>query len=263
MAQINCIKTNSFEMEYIKMGNGKRAFVMIPGISIKSVIPSADNIETAYSQFLNDYTIYLFDRKKDITDDYSIEDMANDTAIAINNLGLKEVYLFGASMGGMISQAIAINHPKLVKALIIGSSAARISEPSKDVLNSWISIAQKGDIKALSIKMIYDIYSEQTIKQYADVLVNANLDATERELDAFIISARQVTLFDAYDRLSSLNVPTLVIGSNEDKVLTANASLEIAQKLGCEIYMYDGFSHAVYDEAPDYKDKIEAFFAKY
>ena len=34
----------------------------------------------------------------------------------------------------------------------------------------------------------------------------------------------------------------------------------MAEKIGCEVLVYEGFSHAVYDEAPDYLEQVKAFF---
>ena len=42
-------------------------------------------------------------------------------------------------------------------------------------------------------------------------------------------------------------------------MLSAEATAEIAEKLGCEIYQFPGYKHAVYDEYPDIK-KIYANF---
>ena len=55
----------------------------------------------------------------------------------------------------------------------------------------------------------------------------------------------------------------LVIGAKEDKVVTAKGSEEIADKLGCEIYLYgEGYGHGVYDEAEDYKQRCLEFFER-
>ena len=37
------------------------------------------------------------------------------------------------------------------------------------------------------------------------------------------------------------------------------ASKEIAEKLGCEIYMYEKLGHAAYEEAKDFNNRVYAF----
>ena len=41
-----------------------------------------------------------------------------------------------------------------------------------------------------------------------------------------------------------------------------NSPREIADLLGCELHIYEDYGHAVYDEAPDYKERILEFFHK-
>lgn len=45
---------------------------------------------------------------------YLIEDMAEDAAALLGELGIGRAHVVGASMGGMITQALVINHPELV-----------------------------------------------------------------------------------------------------------------------------------------------------
>ena len=55
----------------------------------------------------------------------------------------------------------------------------------------------------------------------------------------------------------------LVIGAENDTVFPAEiSSKEMAEKTGWELYIYEHYCHAVYDEATDYKDRIMAFFEK-
>ena len=84
---------------------------------------------------------------------------------------------------------------------------------------------------------------------------------TEQDLRRFSVQARAIQTFDAYGDLEGITCPVLVIGVKDDKVLTGEASEEIAAKLGCELYMYPNtYGHCVFDEAPDYKDRIMHFF---
>ena len=56
------------------------------------------------------------------------------------------------------------------------------------------------------------------------------------------------------------------MGSEDDRVLGAEASRRIAEKLeghpGFIFHMYDGYGHAAYDMAPDYKQRILDFLQK-
>ena len=75
-------------MDFFKFGRGRKTLVILPGLSVQSVMLSADAIEKAYCSLENDFTIYVFDRRKELPPVYSIDDMANDTAEAMSAAGI-------------------------------------------------------------------------------------------------------------------------------------------------------------------------------
>lgn len=113
--KIETIKTDKFTMDYFRFGEGKETLVILPGLSVQSVMASADAVADAYRPLTDDFTIYLFDRRKELPDSYSVYEMAQDTAEAIQAAGLEHVNLFGASQGGMIAMIITLEHPELEK----------------------------------------------------------------------------------------------------------------------------------------------------
>lgn len=99
------------EMEYARFGVGKKFFIIIPGLSIKNILKSAAIVAESYKIFAEEYTVYLFDRRKMISPGYSLKEMADDIAEAMKNLGISNADIFGFSQGGMIAQDLAIRYP--------------------------------------------------------------------------------------------------------------------------------------------------------
>ena len=67
---------------------------------------------------------------------YVIDDMAQDTAGVVEQLDVGGVHVVGVSMGGCISQALALGHPELVRSLTSMSSSTgsrRVGHPRLDV----------------------------------------------------------------------------------------------------------------------------------
>ena len=253
-------------MNYLRFGKGSRMLVILPGLSVESVMNYADTVADAYSPLTDGFTIFLFDRRNDLPESYTVSDMARDTASAMQTLGLEQVCLFGVSMGGMTAMTVAIEHPELVSRLVLGSTSSCITAEQYQIIEKWIHLAGEGQSETLSLAFGEAIFPRKVFEQSRDALtVNAKM-FTEDDLARFIILAEGIKDFNVTNRLKDISCPALVIGSMDDSVLGAEASLQIAEQLkgrpDCELYMYDGYGHAVYDLAPDYKDRILRFMTR-
>lgn len=260
MAEIKTVKFDNFEMDYFTFGNGPKVFVIVPGMSLKSVMLSADAIIAAYAPFSSEYTCYVFDYVKDMRRGYSARDMADDLSFALRLLGVEHAYYFGASLGGMVLQELAIRHPEFIDKIALGSTFARVNDDTLGIMNRWKTYIEQRDVVALNRDMRTHIYSEEYLDQWSDAFAAIEADATDEELERAYRELCACLSFNSYQDLGKIKCPVLVIGSNCDKALQPSSSIELATALGCELYMYDGYSHAVYDEAPDYKDRLLKFF---
>ena len=261
--RIETVETRSFSMDYFRFGNGKDTLVILPGLSVQSVTGVAKAVAEAYRLLTDDFTIYVFDRRKNLPDSYSVSEMAQDTLEALQTLGLERICLFGASQGGMIAMELAIRKPNLVRKLILGSTAACVTDALYNTIEQWAEMADQSDVENLYLAFGKAIYPPDAFKQLQGLLGEMAKSATSEDLARFAILARGLKGFDVADSLEKIACPVLAIGSSDDKVLGADATLQIAEKLGgradFELHMYDGFGHAAYDMAPDYKDRMLRF----
>ena len=263
MIIIKTLTTESFSMDYFCFGEGEKIFVILPGLSIQPVSLNADAISAGYASLAKDYTVYVFERRKDLPEKYTVEDMADDTASAMKALGLRDAFVFGASQGGMMALVIAIRYPELVRKMILGSTSSHVLDEQFQVLEHWIELAEKKDRAGLYLSFGEKIYPPAVFSQYRAALISAAAAVTDEDLQRFIILAEGTRGFDVSKELDKIRCPVLVMGVYEDAVLDADATMEIAEKLdergNFRLFMYAGFGHAAFDTAPDYRDRMIHF----
>ena len=266
MAESGVVRKDGMEMEYCRFGTGSRVLVILPGLSIQSVMGAKDSIEDGYSVMKDDFTTYVFDRKKNIPDDYSIYDMADDTVVAIKELGLRDINVFGASQGGMIALVMAIRYPKLVKKVVLGSTSSHVKPAQRDVIDRWIRLAENKDREGLCEEYGKEIYPPNVYEQYKGYFSDMAKNVTDEELSRFVILARSIRDYDVSDELKKITCPVLALGVFEDPVLDSDATMEIAENLDhrqdFSLYMYNGYGHAAFDTAPDYRKRVHDFLLK-
>ncbi len=262
---IETVRTERFSMDYFRFGKGGKTLVILPGLSVQSVMGAADAIAAAYQTLAERYTIYVFDRRADLPAVYTVHDMAQDTAEAFRALGLEKVCLFGASQGGMIALALAIEHPELVDRMVLGSTSAHVREEQYRVIEGWVRLARAGDREGLYLAFAEAIYPPDVFGQYRASLIAAAETVTDRDLERFVILAEGVRGFDVVSELNRIKCPVLAIGVFEDGVLDSDATMEIAEKLDgrpdFRLYLYAGYGHAAFDTAPDYRQRILDFLS--
>ena len=254
------VDTGHGKIDYFKFGTGRQPFVIIPGLGVTSVIPSGPAVAAAYEVFSDDCTVYLFERIDQMTAGYTIRDMARDEAEAMQSLGIENADVLGCSMGGMIAIYLAAGYPELVRKLVISSSLARQNRTSRAVLGRWYELAEKGDVVALNRAISAKVYSRMYFEKFKDAFKATEHNGTSRELSHFATQVGAALHFDAWEELEKIRAKVMVTGSWNDNVLGARASVEMAAKLKCPLHMHAGYGHACYDEAPDFKNRLYAFY---
>lgn len=258
----DCVKINNTTMDYVVFGKGKNPLVIIPGLSMNRVKGAGVFLAYMYRIFAKDYRVYIFDRKETIAEEYTIKEIAADTAYAMKELAISQSCLFGVSQGGMIAQYLAMDYPELVKKLVLGVTLSKQNETVKNVVETWIQFVGSNDMQGFIEDMLFKMYSSEYIRKYRILIPVMIKKSKKADLNRFIILAKSCLNCDTYEALYKIQCPVLVLGGKQDKVVTGKASEEIAEKLQCEIYMYEELGHAAYEEAKDFNERIYQFFKK-
>lgn len=263
--EIGTVITDDFSMDFFRFGHGDKTMVIIPGLSAVSIINYADSVRQSYSLLTDEFTIYAFDQIAEVPEGYSVEDMAHDLTAVINVLGLEDVYIFGASLGGMIAVYIASEHPDMVSKVILGSASVHLTEEQyQAAIGQWVDFARNGQKTELCLSFGQAMYPEEVFEQSRDALIATADTITDEDLTRFIIVAESIRDFNGEDQLAGITCPVLIIGSVDDKILGPEASPVLYDLLSgytdCELYMYDGYGHAAYDLAPDYRARMLDFY---
>ena len=122
--------------------------------------------------------------------------------------------------------------------------------------------AQNGDYITINKDTLSLMYTEKYLKKYKTFMPLLVRMIKPKDFDRFGVLASAILNFDCYNRLNEIKCPTLVLGGEQDKITTGEASVEIAEKLNCEIYMYSEYGHAAYEEAKDFNKRVCEFLLK-
>ncbi len=168
--------------------------------------------------------------------DRAIDRMARDVFAVLDALALDRVHLVGTSMGGMIVQEFALAHPERLATLTIGCShggSPGAIPPSDETIGIIVTgsgaQASEDDIRANNEMMFHpsSLGDDRASFEYyvaTKALRPHSSDELERRMHA-------IMAFDAWERLPTLNVPTLVITGDDDRLIPPDNSRRLAERI--------------------------------
>ncbi|HAL18688.1 MAG TPA: hypothetical protein DCO86_03600, partial [Spirochaetaceae bacterium] len=248
-------------VEYFSFGNGKKDFIILPGLSIAPVSEAAAYVAGRYKALTEDFRITLFDRPMSPPREYSIRDIANDLAKSMNKAGIGNAVVLGSSQGGMIAQQLAVDHPDMVSALVLCATTCKVEGQAYETIERWVRAAEEKDKKTLAMLVINGIYSPAAAKAVENDMVKMISKVSDALLKRFVILGKSCLAFDLSESVSQIKCKTLVLGTEGDKVTLPDGAKTIAKLIkGSELHMYGKeYGHCIVDEVPDLPEKVKAF----
>ena len=250
------------EMYYVSFGKGPKKLVVLPGLSdgLATVKGKALILSQPYRKYFSNFTVYMFSRKNDMPEGYTIEEMAEDQVTVMDSLGIDKAYLLGVSQGGMIAQYMAVNHPERVTKLILAVTAPYANEIVKSALSDWIGMVDRDDHVSLMADTAERMYSEKYLKKNRKYFPLLARITKPSNYDRFLKNAYAILGFDVRDKLVMINCPTFIIAGSDDKTVGNEAALELKRNIaGSELFVYEGLGHGAFEEAKDFYDRVLEF----
>jgi pimeloyl-ACP methyl ester carboxylesterase len=181
---------------------------------------------------------------------YLLHDMADDAFGLLDHLGIERAHIAGASMGGMIVQTMAIEHPERVltmTSIMSTTGEPEYGQPHPDAIQALLTPpptdrAAYIDSAAVTTKVFSSprYYDEAKTRERAAAAYDRSFypEGAARQLAAIFASG------DRAEGLRGLHVPTLVIHGRADTLITCSGGDRTAELVpGATLLMLNDMGH--------------------
>ena len=236
------VKLSKIEMNYEISGEGP-PLVFMPGLYSSAVTSGLNALRPYFDKSDKHYRIIIADSRgcglsSKVDFDFSTEDMAEDWNELLEALKVKEAFIVGSSMGSMIAQYLAINHPDKVKSLVLVDSIARASKYLVKTLDFWCLVLERFDYDDFS-KLVNLMCLPWTLyEQYYDQIDQLEKLAKEMlgnlppfDHTAYKRQCKAIAMHDCMDKIHRVTAPTLVVSGDNDLICHAPLAEAMARMI--------------------------------
>ena len=199
------------------------------------------------------------------SDPFTIESLADDIHLFLQQLGAKPCVLAGLSMGGYVALAYAKKYPADLRGLILVDTKADADTPqAKDARQKMIELARAQGASAVADQMMPKMLAPaaqkgrpEVVKALRRIMEDCNPQTIEYALAA---------MRDRPDRsgeLASIKVPTLVVVGEADAITPPDVAERMAKAIpGAKLEVIPGAGHMAPMEQPEQVSRaMERFLA--
>jgi len=194
------------------------------------------NFFTAYAELAEFATVVGIDHRghgrglrPDV--DFTLEDCADDAAAVCGALGIRSVIAVGFSMGGPIAMLTARRHPNLVSGLVLQATAmewrARRSERARFRISRVLGPVTRRFIRPSTIRFLFSrrITRRHPLRPHLGWMMSE-----WRRNDPWHIAqaGQAIAKFDARPWVATLNVPSIVVLTTNDQLVSPRKQRELA-----------------------------------
>jgi len=197
---------------------------------------------------------------------YSLDIFLDDVYQWMRLLDIEECCLMGHSLGGIVSLALTLKYPEMVKALVLANTISEkmtltpVMIRLKEIVNG-IAITQ-GTGAAFDYDLINNPATKERYNKHPETLARMREKTYNTPVYGYINAWKALCRREPLtDRLNELSVPTLIIYAEDDLPHVITGSKLMHQKIsGSKLVMVNNSGHgSMYEKPQEFKEILNEF----
>ncbi len=234
---------------YDAIGDGPRTMLFLPGgpgaIRLVWIRVTKSLIRPLAA---GGFTVWRLARRRGMSADYTMEDMADDVATVIDDAFEGHVdAVVGVSMGGLVALYLAARHPGAVGRVALVASSANVSARSLEAAGRYGEALGHERYTEAALVQLEDVLMGprwRVVRGLLAALMGRMLAASGNNPPDVLAETRAVMEADARPVLHQITAPVLVIVGDRDLDFPPDVVEETARLIpDCTVLRYEGRDH--------------------
>jgi 3-oxoadipate enol-lactonase len=196
---------------------------------------------------------------------YSIKGFSEDLYDFMRKLEIPKAHIFGLSMGGAIAQQLALDHPEMIRSLILASTFSYIDDHARQAFNRLKACLAEGGYPAFFDEVVKLAFTPEYIAANPGPIAELKKKRVAINSPAAIGRATDACLaLNLKNQISKINIPTLVVSGRKDVFTPLHLAEQIHRSIrGSEWKILEGVGHNLYiEKAPELAEAVLEFLKR-
>lgn len=183
---------------------------------------------------------------------YSINDFVGDATALMAALGIDHCVLAGCSLGALVAQGVALDHPARVSKLILLAGISGRTDEEKRAVQERLAIVQNGIPGEHFENSVVRWFTDEFRAQHPEVIKAYAASNRKNDPKAYAAAYAVLANTDFADRLQEISMPTLIVTGEHDKGSNPRMALFMEENIpNSKAVILPKLRHSLLIEGPD------------
>ena len=195
---------------------------------------------------------------------YSLEELADDVVAVLDKRDIARAHWVGLSMGGMVGQAFAINHPGRLHRLVLANTTSSYGAEGARLWDARIKAVTEGGMAAIIDVVMARYFSDAFRETHPEVVATFRERVLSTPAAGYLACCAAIRELDFTRDLSRIHARTMVLAGEKDAGTPPAMSEEIVRHIpGAQFVVLAGAAHlSAVDSAAEFNSAVRAFLTE-
>ena len=147
---------------------------------------------------------------------YTLDQLSDDVYQLLKHLGIQKTHWLGLSLGGMIGQTFAIQHPEMIDHAVIADSSGKVAPAAVVAWGERAALARQNGMQVLVQPTLQRWFTDDFSSKNPTLMAEIGQMIAATTVDGYAGCCAAIAQLNTLDQLRALRLPCLILVGEQD-----------------------------------------------